>query len=843
MNPSVEISKINTNLSYAEFRDQVKTSLTALLETHIPETRTTATFTQPEVDTTVLMYMEATNWLGIGSHFTLVDDSLGMRGAYEVMEIQTDTRILAKLIAWEGNISPGSLIASDQKVILGSPNSEVAGSVTSTTGFAWNRDTDGDWSPVSNNTQVTATFKRGGATIGTRTIQVNRDADGLLSTNPYVGTEDGITISRIGDDTKALTLIFTHSTGASAYAVFIATMDGAQGSTGPQGPAGAPGNDAGAGFFYGTWTDKVQYPAKPGMLAVVESNGMLFRAKEKVRIIGTVANVTAIGNFLLTWEVWNTLKVGDVINVESPEGDQYEYDGGGWWIVTGDPLTDVTSLAPPALPGENDDWIYIGQAPSAYLQKGWFSGPALVGADVNSRINLEALQYHEIAAPVFSHGSGNYDGDQKVAIFGRGITRFTTNDTDVLETSAVYNPNLLLHSENLAGAGWARSAEITVNSDEGLPYDNIVSLYTPLVDRLQLTAGEPYFYQDVDAADLPNIIGESAVFTAAIMVRADVACRVRGYIYEYEGGVDLDSASFEDTPVNNEWRLCRVSHKTKKETVSRLRVQWRIIDSDDPDVACSINSYPAVANKLGDITALTDNLADPTTNNGKWFYVDGVTGTMSGTYSTGLEVVDKSYVQSDGTNWVPKTPPFVDITRATLVRGNHPPLYVVNDVEVARQDAAYSANGPLLTTSGPTNIRARTWIPTVVPSPQSHVALNVIGGGTVDVPTCNQQAGIKYYPFYVKLATTTSGASIYYTLDGTDPKTSGTRLLYSSPVYIEGEEEDIPLRAVAFKSGTYSGELARSFYFVTLNDSWTDRYGLGSAYEIERFGEVKKDED
>jgi hypothetical protein len=144
MNPSVEISKINTNLSYAEFRDQVKTSLTALLETHIPETRTTATFTQPEVDTTVLMYMEATNWLGIGSHFTLVDDSLGMRGAYEVMEIQTDTRILAKLIAWEGNISPGSLIASDQKVILGSPNSEVAGSVTSTTGFAWNRDTDGD---------------------------------------------------------------------------------------------------------------------------------------------------------------------------------------------------------------------------------------------------------------------------------------------------------------------------------------------------------------------------------------------------------------------------------------------------------------------------------------------------------------------------------------------------------------------------------------------------------------------------------------------------------------------------------------------------------------------------
>lgn len=64
------------------------------------------------------------------------------------------------------------------------------------------------------------------------------------------------------------------------------------------------------------------------------------------------------------------------------------------------------------------------------------------------------------------------------------------------------------------------------------------------------------------------------------------------------------------------------------------------------------NLGPLVAeNQLGSVTALTDNLVAPAANTGKWYYVNGVSGPMSGTNPPADNVVDNGYILSDGAQW------------------------------------------------------------------------------------------------------------------------------------------------------------------------------------------------
>jgi hypothetical protein len=57
---------------------------------------------------------------------------------------------------------------------------------------------------------------------------------------------------------------------------------------------------------------------------------------------------------------------------------------------------------------------------------------------------------------------------------------------------------------------------------------------------------------------------------------------------------------------------------------------------------------------------------------------------------------------------------------------------------------------------------------------------NYVGGGQVAAPTFSPAAGTYTTTQSVTLSTTTSGASMYYTVDGTTPTTSST--LYSSAI-------------------------------------------------------------
>jgi hypothetical protein len=76
------------------------------------------------------------------------------------------------------------------------------------------------------------------------------------------------------------------------------------------------------------------------------------------------------------------------------------------------------------------------------------------------------------------------------------------------------------------------------------------------------------------------------------------------------------------------------------------------------------------------------------------------------------------------------------------------------------------------------------------------------GASTVAIPTASPEAGTYTSAQNVTLGTTTEGADIYYTLDGTTPTTASTK--YTGPIAI-GETKT--LKAIAVKDGKTSGIL------------------------------------
>jgi len=69
--------------------------------------------------------------------------------------------------------------------------------------------------------------------------------------------------------------------------------------------------------------------------------------------------------------------------------------------------------------------------------------------------------------------------------------------------------------------------------------------------------------------------------------------------------------------------------------------------------------------------------------------------------------------------------------------------------------------------------------------PANKAWMTVEGEFAVAKPTFDPTAGTKNNPLYVTINCATTGATIYYTTDGTDPTTSGTRQEYTGPVYVK----------------------------------------------------------
>jgi hypothetical protein len=105
--------------------------------------------------------------------------------------------------------------------------------------------------------------------------------------------------------------------------------------------------------------------------------------------------------------------------------------------------------------------------------------------------------------------------------------------------------------------------------------------------------------------------------------------------------------------------------------------------------------------------------------------------------------------------------------------------------------------------------------------------------GTVETPTANPGAGTYSETQTVSLATTTEGATIYYTLDGTTPSASNG-MAYTAAIPIS---VSTTLKAIAVKDGwNDSGILTASYTLAESNPfagTWVAPVGSGITIEIE----------
>lgn len=101
------------------------------------------------------------------------------------------------------------------------------------------------------------------------------------------------------------------------------------------------------------------------------------------------------------------------------------------------------------------------------------------------------------------------------------------------------------------------------------------------------------------------------------------------------------------------------------------------------------------------------------------------------------------------------------------------------------------------------------------------ITTGAAGEVVVSKPTFSHEAGTYYSPFNLELKTGTTGAAIYYTLDGTDPTTASEK--YVVPIAIKG---NTTVKAIAALNGKVS-------------DIATAEYVLGTAVEVNNIAAYK----
>ena len=109
--------------------------------------------------------------------------------------------------------------------------------------------------------------------------------------------------------------------------------------------------------------------------------------------------------------------------------------------------------------------------------------------------------------------------------------------------------------------------------------------------------------------------------------------------------------------------------------------------------------------------------------------------------------------------------------------------------------------------------------------PTTQIEVTISAAETVNAPTADVAAGTYSSNQTVTLDSSTDGATIYYTTDGTAPsigddgKPSGTTKKYSDAISVTGTQgltESTTIKAIAVKSGMYTSEMSEFVYTIAI---------------------------
>lgn len=125
------------------------------------------------------------------------------------------------------------------------------------------------------------------------------------------------------------------------------------------------------------------------------------------------------------------------------------------------------------------------------------------------------------------------------------------------------------------------------------------------------------------------------------------------------------------------------------------------------------------------------------------------------------------------------------------------------------------------------------------------ITVHINAADVVNAPTSNISEGTYTENQTITLSSSTEGANIYYTLDGTEPSiTNGT--LYTSPITITGKVGKTiktTIKAIAIKSGLQDSEIKTFTYTIQIPETtYTIKASAGENGTISPSGEVKVSE-
>lgn len=98
------------------------------------------------------------------------------------------------------------------------------------------------------------------------------------------------------------------------------------------------------------------------------------------------------------------------------------------------------------------------------------------------------------------------------------------------------------------------------------------------------------------------------------------------------------------------------------------------------------------------------------------------------------------------------------------------------------------------------------------------IAVKISAAGTVGAPVCDPVAGTYTDDQTVTLQSSTEGAAIYYTTDGTEPDTANG-IKYTSPISVTGTKDKVvttTIKAIAVKGGMKNSEIQTFTYTIDM---------------------------
>ncbi|MDP3113297.1 MAG: chitobiase/beta-hexosaminidase C-terminal domain-containing protein, partial [Candidatus Cloacimonadaceae bacterium] len=433
---------------------------------------------------------------------------------------------------------------------------------------------------------------------------------------------------------------------------------------------------------------------------------------------------------------------------------------------------------------------------------------------LDSAIN-SAEYFFVTANPVFSIPSGSYPDAQTLTLStptpGASI-RYTIDGSDPTDINGIlYTVPLSINTSTTVKAiayrnGWINSNVIInayiINGPVSNPVFSVNGgdYYVPFAVTISAIPSNATIYYTLDGSAPSDVNG--FVYAAPVNINAGTTLSARAYLNNWQpSGVTTAIYNMITSPVafNPPGGTYAANQLVTLSTINAAPVIYYTLNGSDPVIGIS-----AIFDPLSPILVANNLMIKAIAQVAGW----SPSIITSATYVINIPLPVVATPQIDPPSGVFTSPQNVMISVSTpdaviifTTDGSEPTLL---------NGTVYTAS---FTVSVSSTIKARAfkagWDPSTIATAQYIIVIPI---QTVAAPVFNPPAGIYGAPVNVLVSSATAGASIRYTLDGTEPsETFGT--IYADPINIASTTT---IKAIAYKVGMNTSMITNSSYVINI---------------------------